>query len=283
MWDTGLLLCPACRWTRLPRRGLSPSVTTLGHTHIADFTCCRWRGVCRNAFALQLPPGSTVPFTKSQVDSSVCILMFLQPHFHLCMRCCLKDGKKSLSSHVLDICRQRKPSLQRSAEGTGLTALRVGEVRGSTSSLHSPCPHCLFPAWKKACLFLTWRSIPLKEVSHLFFHPVCAGEWNPIPSLHSVTRKAGVFLRSLLPPRALLCPQLPAEDGCVVAAEEQASSRLFFLSRRAAGAAPACRHVITCTYFCTRIFLLFCPQRRRCLLHTCIQPSCQEQSNLPGV
>lgn len=155
MRDTGLLLRPACRWTCLPWRGLSPCVTTLGYTHVTDFTCCRWRGVCRSAFALQLPPGSTVPFIKPHIDPSVCILTFLQPYFHLCMRCCLKDGEKSLSSHVLDICRQRKPSLPRSAEGTGLRALRVGEVRGSTSTLCSPCPHCLLPAWKKARLFLT--------------------------------------------------------------------------------------------------------------------------------
>lgn len=95
-----MFLRPACRWTHLPRRGLSPCVTTLGHTHVAVFTCCRWRGVCRNAFALQLPPGSTVPFIKPQVDPSVCILMFLQPYFHLCMRCCLKDGEKSFSSRA---------------------------------------------------------------------------------------------------------------------------------------------------------------------------------------
>jgi len=47
------------------------------------------------------------------------------------------------------------PSLHKSAEGTGLTAMQAGVVRGSVSSLRLPCPHTLLPTLKKARLFLT--------------------------------------------------------------------------------------------------------------------------------
>jgi len=49
---------------------------------------------------------------------------------------------------------------------------------------------------------------------------------------------------SVPPPHALLCPHFPAEDSCVVTANEKTSSHLF-LSLKTAGVIPACKHVIT--------------------------------------
>lgn len=167
-------VCPtACRWTHLAWRGCK-SICNRVKTLMCLWTCHlfarhRWRCAHRNTFALQLCQGacylSQMPLVQHwDWHPPVC------PYSHVAIVPALYatlsskanvERNPSLHRHFT-YSTARTPSLHKSAEGTSLTTLQAGAMRGGVSSLCLFCSHTLLPTWKKACLFLIKGADPHK-------------------------------------------------------------------------------------------------------------------------